>query len=111
MMRSRALCLAMTFVAFAGLLPDGARLTPSVSQWSAGAFSRVQLASGEGSAATIVQLAGRAGYALRDTVGSRFEAAVDASLIGGAVVRAGDFVVDGSLRGRVERLGIQVAGQ
>ena len=29
---------------------------------------------------------------------------VDPSLIGGAVVRAGDFVVDGSLRGRVERL-------
>lgn len=69
--------------AFAGLLPDGARLTPSTSQWSAGAFSRVQLTSGEGSAATIVQLGGRAGYALRDTVGSRFEAAVGGGLWAG----------------------------
>lgn len=41
----------------------------------------------------------------------RLHAEVDPQLIGGAVVRAGDFVVDGSLRGRVERLGIQVAGQ
>jgi F-type H+-transporting ATPase subunit delta len=41
----------------------------------------------------------------------RLHAEVDPKLIGGAVVRAGDFVVDGSLRGRVERLGIQVAGQ
>jgi F0F1-type ATP synthase delta subunit len=31
-------------------------------------------------------------------------------LIGGAVVKAGDFVVDGSLRGRIERLGNTMAG-
>ncbi len=74
--------------AFAGLLPDGARLTPSTSQWSAGAFSRVQLVSGEGSAATIVQLSGRAGYALRDTVGSRFEAAVGGGLWAGTTFDA-----------------------
>lgn len=74
--------------AFAGLLPDGARLTPSTTQWSAGAFSRVQLSSGEGSAATIVQIAGRAGYALRDTVGSRFEAAVGAGLWSGTTFDA-----------------------
>jgi len=30
---------------------------------------------------------------------------VDAALIGGAVIRAGDTVIDGSLRGRLERLG------
>ena len=30
--------------------------------------------------------------------------------VGGAVVRAGDFVVDGSLRGRIERLGNLMAG-
>jgi F-type H+-transporting ATPase subunit delta len=35
---------------------------------------------------------------------------VDPSLIGGAIVRAGDFVVDGSLRGRVERLGNIMSG-
>jgi F-type H+-transporting ATPase subunit delta len=35
----------------------------------------------------------------------RLHAQVDTSLIGGAIVRYGDFVVDGSLRGRIERLG------
>jgi len=40
----------------------------------------------------------------------RLSATVDPALIGGAVVRAGDFVVDGSLRGRVERLGNTIAG-
>ena len=45
---------------------------------------------------------------LRRTV--RLSATVDPSLIGGAVVQAGDFVVDGSLRGRVERLGNIMAG-
>ena len=34
----------------------------------------------------------------------------DPALVGGAVVRAGDFVVDGSLRGRIERLGNIMAG-
>lgn len=41
----------------------------------------------------------------------RLHAEIDPSLIGGAVVRAGDFVVDGSLRGRVERLGTAMAAQ
>jgi F-type H+-transporting ATPase subunit delta len=45
---------------------------------------------------------------LRRTV--RLNTTVDPSLIGGAVVRAGDFVVDGSLRGRIARLGITMAG-
>ncbi|MEY2721843.1 MAG: hypothetical protein RL597_1288 [Pseudomonadota bacterium] len=45
---------------------------------------------------------------LRRTV--RLSSTVDPSLIGGAVVRAGDFVVDGSLRGRVERLSNTMAG-
>jgi F-type H+-transporting ATPase subunit delta len=45
---------------------------------------------------------------LRRTV--RLTATVDPSLIGGAVVRAGDFVIDGSLRGRVERLANTMAG-
>jgi F-type H+-transporting ATPase subunit delta len=34
----------------------------------------------------------------------RLHCEVDASLIGGAIVRAGDFVIDGSLRARLERL-------
>jgi F-type H+-transporting ATPase subunit delta len=29
---------------------------------------------------------------------------VDATLLGGAVIRAGDLVIDGSLKGRLERL-------
>ena len=34
----------------------------------------------------------------------RLHTRIDASLIGGAVVRAGDLVIDGSLKGRLERL-------
>jgi F-type H+-transporting ATPase subunit delta len=38
----------------------------------------------------------------------RLHCAVDAGLIGGAVVRAGDFVIDGSLRARLDRLASQI---
>ncbi len=34
---------------------------------------------------------------------------VDASLLGGAVMRAGDLVIDGSLKGRLERLATELA--
>lgn len=34
---------------------------------------------------------------------------VDKDLIGGAIIRAGDLVIDGSLRGRVEKMGHAVA--
>lgn len=34
----------------------------------------------------------------------RMKNSVDASLLGGAVIRAGDLVIDGSLKGRLERL-------
>jgi F-type H+-transporting ATPase subunit delta len=34
--------------------------------------------------------------------------AVDATLLGGAVVRAGDLVIDGSLKGRLERLATEL---
>ena len=34
----------------------------------------------------------------------RVHTRIDASLVGGAIVRAGDLVVDGSLKGRLERL-------
>lgn len=39
----------------------------------------------------------------------RIHQVLDASLIGGAIVRHGDLVFDGSLRGRVERLGASLA--
>jgi F-type H+-transporting ATPase subunit delta len=35
----------------------------------------------------------------------RMHTRIDESLIGGAIVRAGDLVIDGSLKGRLERLG------
>jgi len=39
----------------------------------------------------------------------RLHPRVDPGLIGGAVVRAGDFVLDGSLKGKLERLGQSMA--
>jgi F-type H+-transporting ATPase subunit delta len=38
----------------------------------------------------------------------RLHCAVDAGLIGGAVVRAGDFVIDGSLKARLESMAAQI---
>jgi len=35
----------------------------------------------------------------------RLESRVDESLLGGALIRAGDLVIDGSLKGRLQRLG------
>jgi F-type H+-transporting ATPase subunit delta len=39
----------------------------------------------------------------------RMQNSVDASLLGGAVIRAGDLVIDGSLKGRLERLETELA--
>jgi F-type H+-transporting ATPase subunit delta len=39
----------------------------------------------------------------------RMRTSVDATLLGGAVIRAGDLVIDGSLQGRLERLGTELA--
>lgn len=38
----------------------------------------------------------------------RLHCSVDAALIGGAIVRSGDFVIDGSLRARLDRLAQQM---
>lgn len=48
----------------------------------------------------------RLAKALRSRLGReiRMHTRTDASLIGGAIVRAGDLVIDGSLKGRLERL-------
>jgi F-type H+-transporting ATPase subunit delta len=40
----------------------------------------------------------------------RLHPQVDKSLVGGAIVRYRDFVVDGSLRGRIERMGAAMSG-
>jgi F-type H+-transporting ATPase subunit delta len=39
----------------------------------------------------------------------RLHCEVDASLIGGAIVRAGDFVIDGSLKARLDRLAAEMS--
>ena len=41
----------------------------------------------------------------------RMHTKIDESLLGGAIVRAGDLVIDGSLRGRLERLGTALRNQ
>jgi F-type H+-transporting ATPase subunit delta len=38
----------------------------------------------------------------------RLHCAVDGSLIGGAIVRSGDFVIDGSLKARLDRLAVEM---
>jgi F-type H+-transporting ATPase subunit delta len=40
----------------------------------------------------------------------RMRMSVDAALLGGALVRAGDLVIDGSLRGRLQRLATDLKG-
>ena len=40
----------------------------------------------------------------------RIRTAVDPQLIGGAVIRSGDLVIDGSLRGRLERMASELGG-
>ena len=65
---------------------------------------RFRMPSGVLSARLVAALQKRLGRTIR------LHAEVDPALVGGAVVRAGDFVVDGSLRGRIERLGNLMAG-
>jgi F-type H+-transporting ATPase subunit delta len=45
---------------------------------------------------------------LRKRLGREIElsCSTDASLLGGAIIRAGDLVIDGSVRGKLERLGV-----
>jgi F-type H+-transporting ATPase subunit delta len=38
----------------------------------------------------------------------RLQSETDPSLLGGAILRADDLVIDGSLRGRLERLGAEL---
>ena len=40
----------------------------------------------------------------------RMHNSVDAALMGGAVIRAGDLVIDGSIKGRLERLATELTG-
>jgi F-type H+-transporting ATPase subunit delta len=40
----------------------------------------------------------------------RLHCTVDPALVGGAVVRSGDLLIDGSLAGKLERLGTELTG-
>ena len=40
----------------------------------------------------------------------RLATTVDAKLLGGAVIRAGDLVIDGSIKGRLQRLASELGG-
>jgi F-type H+-transporting ATPase subunit delta len=59
------------------------------------------------SAAQADKLAAAVGRRLKRRV--RMQNSVDASLLGGAVIRAGDLVIDGSIKGRLERLATELA--
>ena len=54
----------------------------------------------------------RIAEALSERMGRRVELAVriNESLLGGAVVRAGDLVIDGSVRARLEKLATAISG-
>lgn len=106
-----------SFTRFLGLLADAGRL-PLLAE-VAGLFEqlraedqrvvRAMVTSATAlSAAEVEQLRG----ALKRRFGREveLETAVDASLIGGAVIDAGDVVIDGSLKGKLERLQTALAG-
>ena len=59
-------------------------------------------------AAQQVKLAAALKQRLRRDV--RLTTAMDPSLLGGAVIRAGDLVIDGSLKGRLQRLASELGG-
>ena len=54
----------------------------------------------------------RLAAALRKRLGRevRLHCSVDPSLVGGAIVRSGDLLIDGSLKGRLERLETELTG-
>jgi len=57
-------------------------------------------------AAQAEKLKGALGQRLKRQV--RMQTSVDATLLGGALVRAGDLIIDGSLKGRLERLATEL---
>ena len=78
------------------ILKDAAQGVADVTVTSAAALNATQQQ----------QLAGALEKRLQRTV--RLHAAVDPTLIGGAVLRAGDLVIDGSLRTRLERIAYEL---
>jgi len=99
------------YLRFLGLLAQGHRLTllPEI----AGLYDQLRAEAEQVVKARVTSAADLAPaeldkivVALRKRFGREVEVttAVDASLIGGAVIDAGDVVIDGSLKGKLERL-------
>ena len=104
------------FTRFLGLLADAGRL-PLLAE-VAGLYEQLRAEDQRVVRATVtsaVELSPPELAKLRGALQQRFgrevelESAVDASLIGGAVIDAGDVVIDGSLRSKLERLGAALA--
>ncbi len=105
------------FTRFLGLLAEAGRL-PLLAE-VAGLFEQLRAEENHVVRARVtsaVALSGTDLESLRAALKRRFgrevelESAVDADLIGGAVIDAGDVVIDGSLKGKLARLQTALAG-
>ena len=106
-----------SFTRFLGLLADAGRL-PLLAE-VAGLFEQLRAEEQRVVRATVTSataLSADEVEQLRGALKRRFgrevelETAVDASLIGGAVIDAGEVVIDGSLKGKLERLQTALVG-
>ncbi|KAF1691738.1 F0F1 ATP synthase subunit delta [Pseudoxanthomonas koreensis] len=106
-----------SFSRFLGLLADAGRL--QLLAEVAGLFEQLRAEGQQLVRATVTSataLSADEVEKLRGALKRRFgrevelETAVDASLIGGAVIDAGDVVIDGSLKGKLARLQTALAG-
>lgn len=85
-----------------GVLPQIREQFEQLRAEAEGTITATLIAAQEVDEATQDQVATALGQRLNRKVALSTE--TDASLIGGAVIRAGDLVIDGSARGRLERL-------
>ncbi|GAB3512536.1 F0F1 ATP synthase subunit delta [Pseudoxanthomonas daejeonensis] len=106
-----------SFTRFLGLLADAGRL-PLLAEVT-GLYEQLRADDQHVVRATVTsaaELSSQELDTLRDALKRRFgrevelDAAVDASLIGGAVIDAGEVVIDGSLKGKLARLRTALAG-
>ena len=89
-----------------GYLPEIARLFAAYKDEAEGFIDVTVTAAAE--VAPAEQAALTASLEKRFGRRVRLQTAVDASLLGGAVVRAGDLVIDGSIKSRLERMAYEL---
>lgn len=89
-----------------GYLPEIARLFAAYKDEAEGVIDVTVTAAAE--VAPAEQAALTASLEKRFGRRVRLQTAVDASLLGGAVVRAGDLVIDGSIKSRLERMAYEL---